>query len=362
MNISPQSGLFGLMVVHETGAAYAAPAPLAKTRTIQLQPWARVEGTLRMGGKPAADEQVTLQIDGLESGMPRLNYDYKTRTDGDGKFVFERVAPGNGYVSRVSVTRLEGGMTRWTPTHTANATFVPGETLQVALGQLGRNVVGRLKLAADVKRGNAWRHASVSLQSVPTNLPERPKVPYPLGMDPEKDQVAARVWWEDWSKTEAGKEWRDEFQRYAEAFKAIKPERYCADAAEDGGFRFEDLPAGRYRLEVQAYAPRPELPNLSGELLGRLSHEFTVPAVVEGGESEAVDLGELVLEAEKTAKAREESKPAPKSEAKPAAEEAAKAQAEVTPAAVEAEVKPVVRGRVVMESDGSLVLGPRCGW
>jgi beta-lactamase regulating signal transducer with metallopeptidase domain/protocatechuate 3,4-dioxygenase beta subunit len=359
VNISPQTGLFGLMVVHESGAAYAVPAPLAKSRTIQLQPWARVEGTLRMGGKPAADEQVTLDLQGPEWGMPRLNYDYKTKTDAKGAFVFERVVPGSGNVSRVSVTRMEGGMTRWTPTHTAKATFVPGETAHVALGQLGRSIIGRLKLAADVKPGNAWRHASVSLQSVATNLPERPKVPYPLGMDPEKDADAARVWWDDWSKTEAGKAWRAEFQKYADAFKAFKPAHYRADAAEDGSFRFEDLPAGRYRLNVRAHAARSEMPTLSGETLGTHNQEFEVAPVAEGGEIEPVDLGELVIEAEKKAAAQRQQpvEAVAKPQAKPEPKAKPEPQVESEAASAEAAAKPGVRGRVVLASDGSLVIG-----
>ena len=72
------------MVVHESGAAYVSPGMLAqsifgKSRTIRLQPWARVEGTLRMGGKAAADEQVTLDLAGEEAGMPSLDFDYKTK-------------------------------------------------------------------------------------------------------------------------------------------------------------------------------------------------------------------------------------------------------------------------------------------
>ena len=61
VSIAPQSGLFGLMVVHDSGAVYVPPGQLANSRTITLQPWARVEGTLRIHNQPAANEHVTLE-------------------------------------------------------------------------------------------------------------------------------------------------------------------------------------------------------------------------------------------------------------------------------------------------------------
>ncbi len=340
VNISPQQGLFGLMVVHESGAAYASPGLLAQSRTITLQPWARVEGTLRMRGKPAANEHVTLSRDeAFQSGMPQVHYDYKSMTDENGKFAFERVVPGRGQVARVAVSQQGGGMTSWTPTHVTNAEFLPGKTTHVDVGRAGRKIVGKLLLPTDAKPGNDWRLARVTLQWNSPDKPKPPKVPYPLGMDPQKDQDAARIWWEQWRYTDQGKQFQQEFKRFAEASSAFKPVHYMARVERDGTFSFDDMPSGDYRLTVRASAATVTVLGGPNEETATLEHTFSIPEA-EPGRADAkgpIDLGELTLKAIEPPKPQTEAKLADKV------------------GATKADSKQGVRGRVVMESDGQPV-------
>jgi len=298
VSIAPQTGLYGLMVVHDAGAAYASPGQLAQSRTITLQPWARVEGILRMRGQAAANEQVTLSLSEVyQANMPIVHYSYKAKTDEEGRFAFGRVVPGNGQVARVELSRLGGGMTRLTPTHVTNAKFPPGVTTHVEVGRAGRRIVGKLLMPPDAKPGNDWRLAMVTLQWNSPDTPKPPKVPYPLSIDPQKDQDAARVWWEQWRLTDEGKKFQQDFKRFAEASREFKPVHYMARVESDGTFAFDDMPSGDCRLTIRASAATATVLGGPNEVIARLEHKFSVPDSSDKNASEPIDLGELTLKA-----------------------------------------------------------------
>lgn len=297
-SITPQKGLFDLLVLHDSGAAYVTPKKLTDSHTISLEPWARVEGTLRVHGQPAASESIRLdRADSPLMKAPKIFYQYETKTDQDGKFSFERVVPGSGRVARVAVSQLGGGMSRSTPTIASGVTFKPGETAHVELGRLGRQVVGKLVMPADAKPGNDWRLAMLTLRSRPRNAPNPPKVSFPPGIDPQKDQDAARIWWEQWRLTDAGKVFQKEMKRYAEAVKGFKPVNFSGRAEPDGTFTFDDIPAGDYELNAQAFATSPGHAGFFGDMIGNLNHSLVVPESSTRTASEPVNLGELTLKA-----------------------------------------------------------------
>jgi hypothetical protein len=290
------------MVVHDSGAAFAGPGKIAQTRTITLEPWARVEGTLRMHGRAAASEQVTLSLsEEYQAKMPIVHYSYKTKTDEAGKFAFERVVPGRGQVARVALNQLDNGMTSLTPTHVANAEFSPGKTTHVEVGRDGRQIVGTLALPAGAKPGNDWRLAMVTLQWNSPDTPKLPKVPYPLSINPQKDPDAARIWWEQWRFTEQGNQYQQDFKRFVEASKRFKPAHYMAHVEPDGTFTFDDMPGGDYRLTVRASAATATVLGGPNEVIATLEHTFSIPAAEPGGTDaqEPIDLGELTLQAVK---------------------------------------------------------------
>jgi hypothetical protein len=227
--------------------------------------------------------------------MPKIHYDYKTTTDGKGRFVFERVVPGDGQVARVAGTQLGGGMSRWTPTHVTKATFAPGQTMRVVIGRDGRQVLGRLVPPATMKSSIDWRLAMLSLQSQPKNVPPIPKPPFPPGVDPQKDQDAVQVWWEQFRVTDEGKKFQEAMKRYSDAVNSFKPDNYSAQVQPDGAFAFEDLPAGNYRLTIQAFDASPGHPGMHGDLAATLEHSFEVPEAQGGDSSRVINLGELTL-------------------------------------------------------------------
>jgi hypothetical protein len=267
-----------------------------------LEPWARGEGTLKMHGQSAADE--TIRIDRHEGGenVPKMICDYQTKTDKNGKFLFERVLPGQGHVSRVLMSQQARGMTRLTPTISSEVTFKPGETLHVDLGRDGRSVIGKLVMPADAKPGNDWRHANLTMQSRPHGVPPLPKPPFPTNIDPQKDREAARKWWDEWRVTDAGKEFVDRQRKYIEAVKDFKPAIFYGQCNADGSFTFEEIPPGDYQISFQAYTAKtvPGGFQLHGEPVATLEHMFVVPEPSKTQTSQPLDLGILTLKAIKS--------------------------------------------------------------
>ncbi len=290
---------FALIVVHEQGFARVDDDTDAKE--IILQPWARVEGTFQIHNAPAPNETLTLGYDEprRDSNTPRVHYDYRTTTDEQGHFAFEKVAPGSGQIVRRVVVDMGRGMTQLIPTHVTKTTFVAGETIKVQVGRSGRPVVGKLKMP-DGRSDYDWRHAMASLQVVISPKVKPPQIPMPKDIDPQKDREAAMKWWEEWKDTKEGKQFSKEAKRYNAAVRAlstVRPASISTNIEPTGAFTFDDLPAGDYHLTVHAQAePKGDLHH-PGQPVASLSHTFKIPEIPRGRSEESLDLGTLTLKA-----------------------------------------------------------------
>ncbi|HUT95257.1 MAG TPA: carboxypeptidase regulatory-like domain-containing protein [Thermoguttaceae bacterium] len=290
--IAPQEGEFALMVVHESGAAYVAREDFERSNKIRLEPWARIEGTVLVGNKPAADQLVTLQRDEPSWGESlRVHYDYRATTDRSGRFVFENVIPGDARVTR-SVVSEHGQTSSWISTHSTKVTLAPGETAQVEVSRDGRPVVGKLLAPQDAEIAPVWHYAMISLQG---SAPASPPMPFPKEIDPQKDREAAIKWWETWKETEEGKRYQEEMKRYAEAVNERQSEHYSTKVEADGSFRFDDVPAGDYLLHARLQAPPASGQIVPGPVIANLRHALTVPEMPGGRSDEPLDLGGLTL-------------------------------------------------------------------
>jgi hypothetical protein len=143
-----------LVITHPSGFAAFEPDVHARHRTIHLDAWTRVEGTLRVGGQSQAN--VLIQIWLKRSDVPRPDDDARSQffyigrnlratTGPDGHFVFERVATGTGQVGPALAIGPEGAAEAissrpvWTK-------FPLGQTVHIELGGNGRRVVGKFRL------------------------------------------------------------------------------------------------------------------------------------------------------------------------------------------------------------------------
>ena len=128
--------------------------PVANELT--LKPWGRIEGTLRVGGKPLAHETViaTLEEERIDSPGIRIQNESRAQTDEQGHFVIERVVPGDA--QRALAAQLRGRPHVARPILSAPFRSVaPGQTVHVdVIQEGGRPLAGKI-VASDGAAGAA---------------------------------------------------------------------------------------------------------------------------------------------------------------------------------------------------------------
>jgi beta-lactamase regulating signal transducer with metallopeptidase domain/5-hydroxyisourate hydrolase-like protein (transthyretin family)/peroxiredoxin len=237
-----------LIAAHEAGFAETPAGDVSTAVKLTLRPWGRLVGKVMIGTKPGANQRVLFEPKRPEQGGAGvfLRYGYDTQTDGEGRFVFDRIVPGPGTVSRVVVTAFPGGGQRHTPGWPEPYDVKPGGTAEVTVGGKGRAVVGRVVVNGTPDSPLDWRQ----------NSPAEIKLPrVKLGQGPRGG------------------------------------DRYASNLDRDGRFRVDDVPPGRYELTVPVNTPPDPSRGGAGTEIGRATLEFTVP---EGPADAPVDVGEVV--------------------------------------------------------------------
>jgi hypothetical protein len=233
---------------------------LAELRGLNIEPWGRIEGTLRVGGRLLPNKTVvaSLNDEPTDPGTPTIQSENRAQTDEQGRFVIDRVAPGE---ARVYWLSDYSGARFYQP---AFVDVVPGRTARVDLVEEGgRPLMGRI-VAID-ERGRQLELAGTSaVLSVKV-----PRVPYPPGVAP-KDRPK---WLNEWSLTPAAAEYR----RYRRTF------AHSLKLQSNGSFRIDEVQPGAYTLRVQA----------RGSTL--LTCDVTVGAAAAGERQQEIDVGTLTL-------------------------------------------------------------------
>jgi nitrous oxidase accessory protein NosD len=162
---------FQLVAAHESGFAWVADKELASSRDLPLQPWGRIEGTLRIGRETGGDKDVSLlgyiNRDAIDQGV---RYDYRTKTNAKGWFLFKKVPPGwmeVGYTTQV-------GDATWSDTCRTPVRVEPGESVKMMLGGTGRPVVGKF---VPPKNYDGPVYFGEGLRALATVRPETPSSP-----------------------------------------------------------------------------------------------------------------------------------------------------------------------------------------
>ncbi len=235
--LPPQRENFALLALTDTGSLLVPRRSLHGKDVLRLQPWARVNGTVTIDGKPAAN--LGLQSYEPEEsvpvvGEPRLVRQYYVTTDSEGRFELTRVLPG-----RLTLAQwVPNGVNRriW-PVVRATLDVESGRSFDLKIGTGGRLVTGRLVLP----RTDVWMIRKAEI--VPKN---------------------ARV---------------------------DRPVAFGVEILEEGRFRALDLKPGDYALRIALHEPPPADSCGWGRLLSEYQHEFTVPAGAPA--SDPLDLGSL---------------------------------------------------------------------
>jgi hypothetical protein len=204
----PPDRHYYLAIVHPSGYAWFEPIPRSNRRRITLDPWSRIEGTYRVGGKAAAGVPMSLTSQvppPLGDAGLRIVVRSQTTTGRDGGYDFDRVPACSGEVGR---------LLRWAPrlghpepesACMATSNFPLGKAVRIEFGQNGRAVIGRLRPPRGFDKPLPWQFATVTI--------------FPRS----ENAVADRRW-------------------------------YQASIDSAGRFRFDDLPPGQYTIQCQSVA------------------------------------------------------------------------------------------------------------
>ena len=166
IHFPPQGRDFELFITHASGYANYHPTPKSNHRIIMLDPWTRVEGTYRVGGKPLAGIPIWIwhgDAGWAWSGDLRVFEWHRTTTGPRGRFVIERVIGGRGLIGRRFIWPANGGSAEISSTSRVEMGFPLGKTVHIDIEEKGRPVIGTLRPPAGIKQKLAWQSAVVEL-------------------------------------------------------------------------------------------------------------------------------------------------------------------------------------------------------
>jgi len=259
----PQITPFHLIVLHEKGFAHIESEPGVPLEPIELEPWAVVKGTYRVGSTPAVNTPLTASNGRMHSSgekVPNIFTHYETTTGKDGGFVFDRIPAGDVRVRREIVLMVKQGATEVASTPVQHVVTRSGQATEMQLGGQGLAVEAQLLLPDGVENVD-WRHASVWVEQLVPIVPHAP-VPDEIRNDREK----RKAWMNFWKRTPAGRVWSDMVAKVSrlETEKKI----FYATVDNDGRVHIDDIPVGSYRLRASLDSPemRASLSNFEFEI------------------------------------------------------------------------------------------------
>ena len=303
-SFKPKLGIERIRVAHKEGYGEATLGELASTPVIELNPWGRVEGILRIGNRVGAGETIWLGNWYWRYGpFPSLQLHMEATTDANGHFVFEGVPPGEREVCHQ--LNLKAGKTGpeksdeivlKTPRSTSmmlrpwygqsQRTLVrvePGRTTQITLGGTGRTLVGTVKVNG-LAREIDWQRDVQNLSSKSS----RPPAPKREDFTSESAFKTAQTEWSSQERefwlSETGRDFQLSSHQYVPLFDT------------NGSFRIDDVLPGTYQLSIHISDPTVADSSFSGKSLGSIEQELTVPEASDGSEQPPIDLGVLELQ------------------------------------------------------------------
>ncbi len=277
-SFDPKPGAHTVVAVGSAGLGQARCFETSKPLEIRLQPWGRIEGTVRTRDGQWAGRNVTWSHSGNLTSWMTLFFDargFSALSDATGRFTLEHVPPGD---CRVAVGVESGTTSILSPSIHVN----PGETVEAQIGGVGTPVTGKLVAPQGVEIRSwpnqvtfAQLHVEWDDYHVPKGL---------TGNTVER-------WKLEFEDTEAGRAWfRDQYS-------------YEFKVGADGSFTIPEALPGRYRLYInvgQGYLgsgpdSRPSPPG--NPRIASTAMKVTVPEAA-GENASSLDLGDVVLMAD----------------------------------------------------------------
>ncbi len=285
----------GILVVANEGFMRKAPWELVASGDVRVEPWGRVEGTCRIGEKPVSHQKIRLSVDATAASSTDYEfYEYEAETDADGKFVVERVIPGDASAT----TATPQGANRGLHGSIGSGKFEvrSGETAKATIGGSGRPVIGRVQVPdgsvvpvnLSTSTGNLRFKSHVQEMKLPDDF---------MTWEFPKRKAYSLAWY----KSPEGKAWRRGMRG-----NGIKVE-------SDGSFRAEEVLPGSYELTITVGGDGPVRPTAAKSVFrATVKRDVVVPEIPGGHSDQPLDLKTLDLEVDvKQLKTLDVGQPAP---------------------------------------------------
>jgi RNA polymerase sigma factor (sigma-70 family) len=261
---------------------------------VKLDAWASLKGRAMIGREPARNAAISLSYVAEGSPPPYVTGLFSTTADGDGAFEFPRVPPGKALVGRWIETNLGSQFAQGTMASGNQFELKPGESAIVNVGGVGRPVIGCVVFGSSATAGGvAIRHVIYSLGMV-RGGPGGPTPPeMPASLEAEMRKALATL---GPQREAALAKYRRDQQPYEDAWQAwlAKLRDMAFIVGSDGRFRVDDVEPGDYSMSVEVTNADNMRP------IGAATTRFSVPEMSGGRSDDALDIGELAVEAAKT--------------------------------------------------------------
>jgi uncharacterized GH25 family protein len=219
----PETG--GLVVAAaEAGFARATVDEVRNSGRLVLQEFGRVEGSIKIGGSPSAGHEFMFSL--MNIGVSPDWETYRTKSDADGRFAFEKMPPGEGQVVRLIKTSPNS----WTHSHNTPVTVESGQTARVAFGEEGAVIKGQVRMEVPPGEGEQITFGG----SLHTKMPA-------FNHNFASPEEANAFYKSD--------EWKEQMKQMKHFGVAVNA---------DGSFSLDSVPPGEYTLSITANKPGSE--------------------------------------------------------------------------------------------------------
>lgn len=261
-----------VVVIHRAGFAALTAEQLMGDGTVKLHPYATVRGVVLAGGKPLANERLTLRAPISWEGNDGFQVSLSSMADSEGRFLFTNVPPG-GYLLHRQPVMIMGHTVA--ESHRQLLEVKAGETSEVQYTFGGRTVVGRVESDSEVDWMNDHHLLAVKLPPPP------PGPNFYAYANQEEFQKARRAH----GRSKAVLDYERQRQQFELVFD------------KDGNFKIDDVPPGKYELNISVSKPIKGAARnrweRSQEIVGSIKRDVVIPA---GPVDQEFDLGSFEME------------------------------------------------------------------